>query len=271
MVTKEEALVLMVGSGTFNLTSNHEEVGRAARGAGAFAEELLALVDNEFWVMRDFVSAVEANPCVRGGAQGFPIGRRAIDNEVEAAAIVSVDLLRFSACKPPLLLHDPTFRANDLASDLRARAAEGELTFIRWECCAVHKCEIMSQFFWALKRGTSDILRTFTGEFDRMAWMHVGKLRLDEGETTNKAVEKRDTREGREYLAITGVRQHCGGAPLALAYAGEKGLNLWSMPDHETAVGHPAVSVIPESTAPSVDRDSLADDKRCRDQGACAS
>ena len=40
----------------------------------------------------------------------------------------------------------------------------------------------MSQFFWALKRGTSDILRTFTGEFDRMAWMHVGKLRLDEGE-----------------------------------------------------------------------------------------
>ena len=38
-------------------------------------------------------------------------------------------------------------------------------------------------------------------------------------------------------------------------------------PDHETAVGHPAVSAIPESTAPSVDRDSLADDKRCCDQG----
>ena len=43
--------------------------------------------------------------------------RRPLGNEVEATTVVSVDLPRCSACKP-LLRHDPTLRANSLATDL---------------------------------------------------------------------------------------------------------------------------------------------------------
>ena len=46
-----------------------------------------------------------------------------------------------------------------------------------------------------------------------------------------------------------------------------KKLNLWAMPCRETAGGHPAVSVIPEGSAPTVDWESLAFDKQSREQG----
>ena len=50
-------------------------------------------------------------------AQGFAAARGSVDNEVEAATLVGVDLRRCCA-RQPLLQHDPTFRADRLASNL---------------------------------------------------------------------------------------------------------------------------------------------------------
>ena len=50
-------------------------------------------------------------------AQGFAAARGSVDNEVEAATLVGVDLRRCCG-RQPLLRHDPTFRADRLASNL---------------------------------------------------------------------------------------------------------------------------------------------------------
>ena len=53
--------------------------------------------------------------CVAG--QGFAVARYSVDNEVEAATVVRVDLRRCCE-RQPLLRHDPSFRTDRFASDL---------------------------------------------------------------------------------------------------------------------------------------------------------
>ena len=65
---------------------------------------------------------------VRGETrEGFAAARCSVDNEVEAATVVGVNLRR---CCPrqPLLRHDPTFRADRLASNLNPRPFNDETT-----------------------------------------------------------------------------------------------------------------------------------------------
>ena len=60
-------------------------------------------------------------------AQGFAVARGSVDNEVEAATVVGVNLRRCCALQP-LLRHDPSVRTDRFASDLNPRPFNDETT-----------------------------------------------------------------------------------------------------------------------------------------------